>query len=300
MSLDLLLATKKAAFKPIRIPIIYQKQILTPLKNQFSLHSINSWKKLDFLCVRINAIGIQPWCPQLVTTDVFISAPSVKCRKTIRVNISRLHHRCLNVVDPRWNNVHTTLKWLSSNVEEKLHDVGTTVFQRCTASFKRCFNVDMTLYQRCFNVVLKLVKVKLREFLQKSFSKILASLLQSLLSSYYISLSSKTFLLLSMSFLKSSSFANILLIIFLKTGNIEFEIATETLSSAHGDLYKQAMKTFVFTKKVKTKVFYSLISYQLNSEKYYNITFATELWIWVLLIKIKFYKLQIYSINQNC
>ena len=185
------------------------------------------------------------------------------------------------------------MKWLSSNVEEKLHDVGTTVFQRCRTFFKRCFNVDMTLYQRCFNVVLKLVKVKLREFLQKSFSKILASLLQS-------PLSSKTFLLLSMSFLKSSSFANILLIIFLKTGNIEFEIATETLSSAHGDLYKQAMKTFVFTKKVKTKVFYSLISYQLNSEKYYNITFATELWIWVLLIKIKFYKLQIYSINQNC
>ena len=63
--------------------------------------------------------------------------------------------------------------------------------------------------------------IALREFLQKSFSKVLASLLQSLLSSYYISLSSKTFLLLSMSFLKSSSFANILLIIFLKTGNIE-------------------------------------------------------------------------------
>ena len=162
LSLDLLLAPKKAAFKPIRIPIIYQKHILTPLKNQFSIHSINSWKKLDFLYVRINAIGIQPWYPHLVATDVFISAPPVKCRKTIRANISRSDHRCLNVVDPRWNNVHMTLKWHLSNVEEKLHDVGTTVFQRCTTSFQRCFNVDMTLYQRCFSVVLTLVKAKLK------------------------------------------------------------------------------------------------------------------------------------------
>ena len=54
----------------------------------------------------------------------------------------------------------------------------------------------------------------------------------------------------------------------------------------YGDLYKQAMATCASTKKLGAKVFYQLIIYKLNSEKYYNFIFATEIWIWVLLVKL--------------
>ena len=68
----------------------------------------------------------------------------------------------------------------------------------------------------------------------------------------------------------------------------------------YGDLYKQAMAMCASTKKLGAKVFYQLISYKLNSEKYYNFVFATEIGILGLLVRIKLYKLQIYSLNQHC
>ena len=61
----------------------------------------------------------------------------------------------------------------------------------------------------------------------------------------------------------------------------------------HGDLYKQVMVTCASTKVLGVKVFYESILYKLNSEKYYSFIFSTEIWLWVLLYKIKLYKLQI-------
>ena len=43
------------------------------------------------------------------------------------------------------------------------------------------------------------------------------------------------------------------------------------------EIYKQAMATCASTKKLGAKVFYQLIIYKLNSEKYYNFIFATEI-----------------------
>ena len=82
-------------------------------------------------------------------------------------------------MDHRSNNVDSTLKmkqnpksdfhrWITLKqsrcltlkmLKSTLHNVNTTVFQRCAMSFQRCFNVDITLFQRCFSVASTPVKV---------------------------------------------------------------------------------------------------------------------------------------------
>ena len=85
---------------------------------------------------------------------------------------------CFNIVNHHSNNVDKTLKMKENpksdfqccttmiqcrvqrwnNVKSTLHNVNAIFFRRCTMSFQRCFNVDMTLSQRCFNVVSTSVK----------------------------------------------------------------------------------------------------------------------------------------------
>ena len=91
---------------------------------------------------------------------------SVLLYTIIPANISTSDQRCFEVVDQRWNNVDPTLKmkqnpmsdfqlaqrwynvsaWHWNNVETTLHNVGTTMIQRC-------FNLASTLVKAILNPI---------------------------------------------------------------------------------------------------------------------------------------------------
>ena len=79
-----------------------------------------------------------------------------RCGSTLKQRQSDVENETKS--DVGFSTLHNVNTKSVSEVKSTLHNVNTTVFQRCTTSFQRCFNVDMTLSQRCFNVVSTSVK----------------------------------------------------------------------------------------------------------------------------------------------
>ena len=92
-------------------------------------------------CHNLNSIRIWPEKPLFLRGDLGSSSIIFAFR------IFNVAQHWYSVGVQHWNNVKSTL-----------YNIDAMVFQRCTTSFQRCFNVDMTLSQHCFNVASTSVK----------------------------------------------------------------------------------------------------------------------------------------------